>query len=237
MATKNKFRDPNYGEPKFTKELTKSELMQSLNWYAQNRDKKDALKYATDYFRKKLKTPISAATLKVQSSSFGFLCRIVSNGGILNQKDMERFQADIERIKTEEAKPRVEEEEDDGPPTPNIQDRINEKVGECVGDLEGQFDDYMLSGFTNMGSPYGVMHTHGMKGVHANKLIKIYQKKKAHFEEVLDTTDKQLKEGYSNFKRMQIKKIIGYMNTVIEDATKIKTAAAKNRKPRARKKK
>ena len=34
---------------------------------------------------------------------------------------------------------------------------------------------------------------------------------------------------------MQLNKIIGYINSVIDDATKIKTASLKNRKPRARK--
>ena len=52
---------------------------------------------------------------------------------------------------------------------------------------------------------------------------------------MLDTDDKQLKEGYSNFKRMQLKKIISYINSVIDDATKIKNASLKNRKPRAKK--
>ena len=92
-----------------------------------------------------------------------------------------------------------------------------------------------MSEFKDMGSAYGVMHTYEIKGVHANKIIKIYQKKKLHYEEVLDSDDKQFKEGYSNFKRMQLKKIIGYINSVIDDATKIKTASLKNRKPRVRK--
>ena len=233
--TNNRFRDPNYGEPKFTKELTKVELSQTLNWYTQNRDKKAALKYATDYFKKKLKLS-AESTLKKEPSTFGFICRIVTNGGQLSPKDAEWFNGEIARIKEEskKAKPVVVEEVVEST-APNIQDRINEKVHECVGELEGQLDDYILSEFKEMGSAYGVMHTYEIKGVHANKIIKIYQNKKLHYEEVLDSDDKQFKEGYSNFKRMQLKKILGYINSVIDDATKIKTASLKNRKPRARK--
>ena len=233
--TNNRFRDPNYGEPKFTKELTKVELSQALNWYTQNRDKKAALKYATDYFKKKLKVS-AESTLKKEPSTFGFICRIVTNGGQLSPKDVEWFNGEVARIKEESKKVKpVVIEEDTEPTAPNIQDRINEKVHECVGELEGQLDDYILSEFKDMGSAYGVMHTYEIKGVHANKIIKIYQKKKMHYEEVLESDDKQFKEGYSNFKRMQLKKILGYINSVIDDATKIKTASLKNRKPRARK--
>ena len=233
--TNEKFRDPNYGEPKFTKELTKVELSQALNWYTQNRDKKAALKYATDYFKKKLKVSADS-TLKKEPSTFGFVCRIVMNGGQLSAKDVEWFNEQIARIKEESKKEKpVVDDDDTEPAAPNIQDRINEKVHECVGELEGQLDDYILSEFKEVGSAYGIMHTYQIKGVHANKIIKIYQKQKLHFEEVLDSDDKQLKEGYSNFKRMQLKKIISYINSVIDDATKIKNASLKNRKPRAKK--
>ena len=233
--TNNRFRDPNYGEPKFTKELTKVELSQALNWYTQNRDKKASLKYATDYFKKKLKLS-AESTLKKEPSTFGFICRIVTNGGLLSPKDVEWFNGEIARIKSElkKEKPAVVEEVVEST-APNIQDRINEKVHDCIGELEGQLDDYIMSEFKDIGSAYGVMHTYEIKGVHANKIIKIYQKKKLHYEEVLDSDDKQFKEGYSNFKRMQLKKIIGYINSVIDDATKIKTASLKNRKPRVRK--
>ena len=109
--TNNRFRDPNYGEPKFTKELTKDELSQTLNWYTQNRDKKAALKYATDYFKKKLKLS-AESTLKKEPSTFGFICRIVTNGGLLSPKDVEWFNGEIARIKSDlkKEKPAVVEE-------------------------------------------------------------------------------------------------------------------------------
>jgi hypothetical protein len=145
--TNNRFRDPNYGEPKFTKELTKVELSQTLNWYTQNRDKKAALKYATDYFKKKLKLS-AESTLKKEPSTFGFICRIVTNGGQLSPKDVEWFNGEIDRIKSElkKEKPAVVEEVVEST-APNIQDRINEKVHDCIGELEGQLDDYIMSEF------------------------------------------------------------------------------------------
>lgn len=79
--TNNRFRDPNYGEPKFTKELTKVELSQALNWYTQNRDKKASLKYATDYFKKKLKLSAESTLKKnlVRLDSFVESLRMVDS--------------------------------------------------------------------------------------------------------------------------------------------------------------
>jgi hypothetical protein len=47
----------NNKEPKFSGELSQTQLTQALSWYAQNRDNKDATKYAVEYFKKKLKIP------------------------------------------------------------------------------------------------------------------------------------------------------------------------------------
>ncbi|MCX8482835.1 MAG: hypothetical protein ORN50_04590, partial [Crocinitomicaceae bacterium] len=47
----------NNKEPKFSGEVSQTELTQALSWYAQNRDSKDATKYAIEYFKKKLKIP------------------------------------------------------------------------------------------------------------------------------------------------------------------------------------
>ena len=76
----------NNKEPKFVGELSQTQLTQALSWYAQNRDSKDAIKYATEYFKKKLKIQAPDG-LKSQPSTFGFVCRIVSLGGVLNESN------------------------------------------------------------------------------------------------------------------------------------------------------
>jgi hypothetical protein len=46
---------------------------------------------------------------------------------------------------------------------------MKEKVSEIAGDLEGAIDDYILSKFAKIPSPYGVMHGR-VKGKHAKLL-------------------------------------------------------------------
>ena len=82
----NKLTDVNIifsgAEPKFSAELSQIDLTQALSWYSQNKDSKDALKYATDYFKKKLKVSVPSG-IKSQPQTFWFVCSIFNNGGII----------------------------------------------------------------------------------------------------------------------------------------------------------
>jgi len=226
-----------YGhEPKFDRELSKIELMATLNWYTQNKDTRDAVKYANDYFRKNYKLNVENV-IKEYPTTFGFVCRILNNGGIINEKDITWFNETILKIKNDLANYKVEVVVDDKPVMPNIQDRIREKASECIGELEGLLDEYTLSKFTSNPKPYGVMHTLNIKGVHTNRILEHWKRIRAEYDTVLTTEDELIKEGYSNFSKTEIKKIVGFCDSIITDCMKVVDEANKSRKPRQRKQK
>ncbi len=222
-------------EPKFTEEVTQIDLMKSLSWYAQNKDSKDAYKWACDFLKKKHKLDVSSV-IKNQSPTFGFVCRIVSNGGVLSTKDQTWLDGEIENLK-HSLKNRKQPVVVDEPKivVPNIQDRIREKASECIGELEGQLDDLILSKFSTEVSPYAVMHTLEIKGVHTKHISDWFKTKRIEFDDVLHTADAELKEGYSNFSKPQLKKLVAWCDQVILDCGKIAGEAVKSRKPRKRK--
>jgi len=226
-----------YGhEPKFDRELSKIELMSTLNWYTQNKDTKDAVKYANDYFKKNHKLNVDSV-IKNYSTTFGFVCRILNNGGSVNEKELVWFNETIVKIKEDLAKPKVDVVVDDKPVQPNIQDRIREKASECIGELEGLLDEYILSKFTSNPKPYGIMHTLNIKGVHTNRILEHWKRIRAEYDTVLTTEDELIKEGYSNFSKTEIKKIVGFCDSIITDCMKVVDEANKSRKPRQRKQK
>jgi len=226
-----------YGhEPKFDRELSKIELMATLNWYTQNKDTRDAVKYANDYFRKNYKLNVENV-IKEYPTTFGFVCRILNNGGIINEKDNTWFNETILKIKNDLANYKVEVVVDDKPVMPNIQDRIREKASECIGELEGLLDEYILSKFISNPKPYGVMHTLNIKGVHTNRILEHWKRIRAEYDTVLTTEDELIKEGYSNFSKTEIKKIVGFCDSIITDCMKVVDEANKSRKPRQRKQK
>lgn len=221
-------------EPKFSTELSQMDLSKALSWYSQNKDSKDSQKYASDYFKKKFKMNISDAT-KSKPPTFGFMCRIILNGGILSQKDQEWFDSEIEDVKKKVSSKSATEDKTTKVNVPNIQDRIREKASECVGELEGLIDILIDSRFTENVSPYSVMHTSEIKGVHTKYVVDRFKKVRAEYDSVINTADPEIKEGYSNFKKTDLKKLITFCDQVILDANKISGEAVKSRKPRKRK--
>jgi hypothetical protein len=210
-------------------------MIWALNWYSQNRTNKDAEKYVTDYFKKKLKLDIGALA-KDCNSTFAYLCRIVYNGGLLGVKDQVWFDNEVNQIqnKLKVKKVKVVEVAVIGNVI-SIQDRIREKSQECIGELEGQLDDYIASDYKIDASPYGVMHTMNIKSVHINRIVEVFKRRRIEFDNVLNTDNKELKEGYGNFSKPQLKKVITWCDQVILDCQKIMGSAAQNRKPRKRK--
>ena len=224
-------------EPKFSVELSQLDLIKTLSWYAQNKDNKDAQKWACDFLKKKHKLDVSSV-IKGQSPTFGFICRIISNGGSLSAKDQIWLENIITKLKDELNAPKeVVVETQPKVVVPNIQDRIREKASECIGELEGQLDELITSSFSANSAPYAIMHTMEIKGVHTKHISDWFKTKRIEFDDVLHTDDAEVKEGYSNFSKPQLKKIIAWCDQVILDCGKIAGEAVKSRKPRKRKSK
>lgn len=224
-------RLPRIEEPRIEGVATSIQLVNALNWYHQNMENKDAIKYIQDYAKK------NKFTGRVDTSqsilTLGWLCRLVTNGNNVGEYG-DKF------IKTHMKKVLVTQVEEpvtvDATPTVSIQDRLKEKVGEIAVDLEAALDDYVLSDFKTMPAPMSVMHDRA-KGVHAQKLIEYFKKRRIEFDDVLNTDDKDLREGYSNFTKPQLKKLVAFCDAVITDALKIAGEAKVNRKKPKRKQK
>ena len=221
----------NNKEPKFSGELSQTELTQALSWYAQNRDNKDATKYVADYFKKTLKIQ-APESVKSQASTFGFVCRIVSLGGVLNAPNRLWFDKIIEELKNAK-QPAAKSAKVAN--VVSIQDHIKRKSGECIGELEGQIDELITSDFSANVSPYAMMNTLEIKGAHTKFIIDYFKTRRTEYDEVLTTKDNDVKEAYSNFTKVQLKKLVAYCDQVILDGMKLAGDSVKSRKPRKRK--
>lgn len=206
----------NATEPNFVKMESKGEIATVLNWYNANKDAKASARYIAEYAKKnKIKGKLDT------SQSFqvtGFICRVISRGTIVSDELAQQTKAKVIELMTQDDKD--DTQDDLNVYIVSIQDRMKEKVSEIAGDLEGAIDDYILSKFTKTPSAYGVMHGR-VKGKHAKMLVPIFEKRRDEYQEVLDTDDKELKEGYSNFSRVELKKLVSFCNLIIEDAMKL----------------
>jgi hypothetical protein len=214
-------------EPKYDKLESQSDIAAALNWYNSHKDAKSAVRYISEYAKKnKIKGRLDTSK---SYQSTGFLCRIINNGTIVSDELITQTKEKVIELLS---KDELDETEDDSSGVViSIQDRMRDKVSEIAGDLEGALDEYVLGGFIRIPSPYGVMHGR-VKGKHAKMLIPIFEKHKNEFQEVLDTDDKDLKDGYSNFSRAELKKLVAFCNLIIEDAEKLSAESKATKKPR-----
>lgn len=223
-------------EPKFNNHvLSKLLLIQTLNWYSQNKTSKDAEKYAVDFFKKTHKFEANDF-LRSQCATFGYCCRIVTNGGILEGHSKEWFDATVKQVLDSRKRTKKQTVQQTPTTTVNIQDRIQEKASEIIADLEGLLDDYILSEFKTTPSPFSVMQDRA-KGVHVTKISEHFKKRRTQFDDALNTTDKYVKEAYSCFGKNDLKKIIAFFDQILIDCRKITDDVKSTRKPRKRKQK
>jgi len=217
-------------EPKPTIIATQGELIPVLNWYHANKDTKDATRYINDYVKKhKIKGKLDT---NENILTAGWICRIVNNGTQVPDNVTEYLQTHLPSLfKIEKTTPTTTTEPVD---KVSIQDRLRDKVSEIAGELEGALDDLIISKFKTQTSPYGIMQG-SVKSVHATKIIDIFKKRRTEFDEVLHTKDEQIIEGYSNFSKIELKKLVSYCDLIITDANKLSDEAKVTRKPRIRK--
>lgn len=120
-----------------------------------------------------------------------------------------------------------------------IQDRMVDKTREMLGEVEGHYDDFFTT-WKDL-KLYKILNGLGVKGNHAKIIIAHADRNIKELQQAIDGTDKQLEEGYSNFTKPQLKKMVKWWesliadcNVIIEDAKTLrKYNTARNKRLRA----
>jgi len=113
---------------------------------------------------------------------------------------------------------------------PTIQDRLNEKTAELIGELEGKYDE--LEGF----KPYDWFVAKNVVQSQLGKYEAVYTKRKEELEQAQGKRDDQLKEAYSHYKAADFKQRLNWLNDLlgaIEQYRGVKKATKKLRVKKA----
>ena len=114
---------------------------------------------------------------------------------------------------------------------PTIQDRLNERTGELIGELEGLYDELNTS--TKF---YDWFVANNVVQSQLTKYENLYQRRKSELVEAQAKSDPQLKEAYSHFKAADFKKHIAWIDSLLEAVEQyrgVKKAAKKARVKKA----
>jgi hypothetical protein len=117
---------------------------------------------------------------------------------------------------------------------PNIQDRLNEKTSEIIGELEGIFDDIAM-GVKNPAKLYEYLVSNNVVQSQLGKYESLYSKRKAELVEAQGKEDAQLKEGYSNFKLSDLKRMVTWINDLLAAVEQYRGVKQATKKARVKK--
>jgi hypothetical protein len=206
-----------------------------FNWYSAEKSRSDSYKYYLEYI-KKFRNKEYKTFQKVSESSIvttlGWLARLVVRGAVISQEHQSRLDQNIDILinnitlldqvenLTKEKKPNVV----------NIQDAIKLKAKEYIGDLEGAIDEFLIS--DKEFSLYADLKSKQIPAPYVSDVKVWADSKLKEFNEVLEGTDSQLTEGYSNFNKRKLKAAVKMFEQFVEDCDKYGQFKKANRKVR-----
>lgn len=215
-------------------------LSRAFNWYNYFYGKKEAKEFVITYLEQCKRTR-DAKRIRALSDSqvrltTGWLCRMVVQGLELTPAEITNLAAAIDDMLARESAPQPVADAATEPEAPRvtIQDRLREKVGECSAELDALFDDFLSAG-AKMTADYKPIAT--IRGMNvAPQMISMisdrWKARLAEFETVQAGRDAQLVEGYSNWSRIQLRNVIKFCETVINDCGAYVQIKKVERKPR-----
>jgi hypothetical protein len=136
------------------------------------------------------------------------LIRALDNGNELSDEHIERLDSEVDRLTCTKKEVKVAVVSTEVVAAkPSIQDKMDEKVSMFLGEFAGLVDEYVTT--KSVPKVDSLISGMGIRGPMIKKIVERIQGTKAELTEVLEGKDKQLVEGYSNFKKPELKKLLG----------------------------
>lgn len=203
------------------------DILMALNHYNINHDNKEKKAWSVAYFPK---VKFSSDIPDFQFKTLGTLVRIVGNGYELSDRHQILMDNELARLKNWVAK-KVEVEE--VKPVVSVQAKMDMKVSEFLGEFAGLVDEFTMTG--SHPKIENLVNNMGIKGPMIKKVVDRVSGSIAELKEAYEGKDKQLVEGYSNFKKTELRKLIGIYETLITTLGQAKvTVVRKVRTPKAK---
>jgi len=219
-------------------EYRTSRLSKAFSWYNYFYGKKDARDMIVNYLeahdRKadvRLLRGIPDSAIRLTT---GWLCRMSMVGLELHDTEQLKLENQLSEILHSKQDEVAEVTEEPTVTKPNIQDRLREKTAECNGELEGLFDEFLLSGakMTADFKPVTIMRGLNIAPQMISQITDNWKRKLAEFERVAEGKDPQLVEGYSHLSKIQLRNVIKFCEAVVNDCGAYVQIKKVERKPR-----
>jgi len=232
----------------------KEAFLRSLNWYNYSFGRKEAKEFFIDYLKSvgrskdEIELAKSIPDTKIPAQ-FGWIARMMCVGFKPDDKTKEFFTQTYKRLialtkknQVKEPIEQIEESTDVGVVVPKatIQERISDKAREEAGELEGLIDDFVASGCKMQFDLDSYVKSKKLSSVVLNKICDIFVNQSKRLQDDIASNDPQVKEGYSNFTRAELRKLKDFIDGIVAatnkgavDSKPVRKARKKKEKPAA----
>jgi hypothetical protein len=213
-------------------------MTRAFSWYNYFYGKKEAKEFVCVYLdahdRVKDAKKIRALNDSQVRLTTGWLARMSLMG--LQLTDPEQIKLDnlVKELLELKEQAVAEVAEDDGVPKVTIQDRLREKVSECLGEMDGLFDEFIGSGAKLNADykPVVLMRSLNIAPQMVSVIKDTWTKKLAEFEEAVEGKDPDLAKAYEFLTKTQLKACVKFCELVISDCGSYVQIKKVERKPR-----
>ncbi len=216
-----------------------AELTRAFNWYNYFYGKKEAKDFVAMYLdindrNKDAKKIRSLSDSQVRLTT-GWLCRMASMGLQLTEHEQIKLDNLIDELLAIKDAPKIEVASDEPEvPKTTIQDRLREKVSECLGELDGLFDEFVTSGAKLNADykPVSLMRSMNIAPQMISQIKDTWTRKMAEFEEAVAGRDPDLVKAYDYMTKTQLKNCVKFCELVLADCGSYVQIKKVERKPR-----
>ena len=219
-------------------------MRKSLNYYNYFFTQKDLKKYIVEWMKQvkdfdadEIRAFEKAGDRTITMTTCG-LIMAHRQGMPLQERHLEYIDADIlQSIATKSDEEQVVVVADETPKAyvPTIQDRLNEKTAETIGELEGHYDAFICDPKYSF-KPYDFLVANNVPQSQLTKYEAVYQARFAELAQAFAKEDEQLTEGYSHYKAADYKRIMAFIDQILNDIIQyrgLKKATKKIRAPKS----
>ena len=217
----------------------KWELVRAMNWYNHFYDNKDAREFIVQYLEANDKHEIAKTVSRVSDNqivdTYGWVARSIMRGYQADDELVLKLNNEIDRlVKTVSV---VQKEEKPTSNRPNVQEIMRERTLEAGGELEGRWDEYVLTGAKKESTinAIQVLSESNILPQHVGMLIDAWKNKLDEYIEVQSGKDEQLNEAYGKYGKVQIRNMISTIESVISELNSYINIKKSDRKPRKKK--
>ena len=214
-------------------------LSRAFNWYNYFYGKKEAKDFVASYLDRRDRVRDAKQIRSLGDSQIrlttGWLCRMADMGLQLDEHEQIKLDNMIVELLATKDEPKIEVvvNKDDTPKL-TIQDRLREKVSECIGELEGSFDEFIASGAKLNADykPVSIMRSMNIAPQMVSMIKDVWTKKLVEFEEVVAGKDADLVKAYDYMTKIQLKACVKFCELVLSDCGSYVQIKKVERKPR-----